>query len=164
MRISFLFSLGLFIFPIAIAVAAPPPPPPPGRVELISNFFQAAPTVLPSKSLDDWSRYISPDVQVFYGDKRAFSNRADWLADLNAPKGLGDERISVSLGYLQFYELSDEGIKVLEWALPYKKGAVFHGVEPYRFTTYYFDRKQLVRVVYDQSMAPYDLKSGKRWN
>ncbi len=68
------------------------------------------------------------------------------------------------MGYLQFWEMKDGGIRVLEWAHPYKEGTIFHGVQPYQFVTYYFDDKQLVRVVYDQLMAPYDLRTGKQWN
>jgi len=162
MRTVILIMLGLAAS--ASVLAAPPPPPPPGRVELISNFFNSAPTALPARDLDAWSRYISPDVKVYFGEKLLFSSRADWLADLNSPKGLGGERIRSSLGRLQYYELADGGIRVLEWSYPYAKGAVFHGVEPYRFVTYYFDQTQLVRVVFDQAMAPYDLRSGKRWN
>lgn len=148
----------------AAAIAAPPPPPPPGRVELISGFFSAAPTLLPSKHLDAWASYISPDVKVYMGEKLLYANRAEWLANLNAPEGLGGERVGASLSRLQYYELSDGGIRVLEWSYPFAKDAVFHAVEPYRFVTYYFDDKKLVRVVYDQAMAPYDLKLGKRWN
>ena len=157
----------LSVFALANAtsvMAAPPPPPPPGRVQLISDFFSFAPRKLPASSLDKWAHYISPEVQVYYGDELIFKNRADWLASLNSPKGLGDDKINRSVGYLQFYELTDGGIRVLEWAYPFGKDTVFHGVEPYRFVTYYFDRKQLVRVNYDQHMAPYDLRSGKQWN
>lgn len=68
------------------------------------------------------------------------------------------------MAYLQFWELADGGIRVLEWAYPYQRSTVFHGVEPYRFVTYYFDSEQLIRVVYGQRMAPYDLRSGKQWN
>lgn len=145
-------------------VAAPPPPPSPGRVELISNFFNSAPTKLPTTNLRRWERYISPDVKVYYGDELIFQNRANWLADLNSPKGFGGSRINRSVGYQQFFELTDGGIRVLQWAYPYGKGIVFHGVEPYQFVTYYFDKNQLVRVVYDQHMVPYDLRTGKQWN
>ena len=145
-------------------MAAPPPPPPPGRVELISNFFSSAPSKLPARSLDSWARYISPDVKVYYGDELIFKDRESWLASLNSPKGLGGSKINRSVGHLQFFELADKGIRVLEWAYPYGKDTVFHGVEPYRFVTYYFGDKQLERVVYDQYMAPYDLRSGKQWN
>ena len=160
-----LMILSLLALANATAVlAAPPPPPPPGRVELIANFFNSAPTKLPAENLGSWARYISPDVKVYHGDKLVFENRTSWLADLNSPTGLGGQAIGYSVAYQQFYELADEGIRVLEWAYPYGKDTVFHGIEPYRFATYYFDNKQVVRVVYDQRMAPYDLRSGKKWN
>ncbi len=145
-------------------LAAPPPPPPPSRVELISNFFNSAPTNLPAASLESWARFISAEVQVYHRDEIAFTNRTDWLAALNSPRGLGGGRIGYSVGYLQFYELADGGIRVLEWAYPYDRETVFHGVDPYRFVTYYFDDRQMVRVVYDQPMALYDLRLGKQWN
>ena len=144
---------------LALAALAPPPPPPPGRTELVSNFFKFAPTKLPAANLPAWARYISPNVQVFKGDKLIFATRAEWFEYLKSPRALG-WKVGYSVAQLQFYELDDGGIRVLEWAYPFREGTVFDSVTPYRFVTYYFEGNQLVRVVYDQSMRLYDLKSG----
>ena len=126
----------------------------------MTNFFKLAPTKLPAPSLSKWAQFISPDVKVYFREKLLFANRTAWLADLNSPKGLGGEPINSSIARLQAFELEDKGIRVLEWAYPYKEGSVFHGVLPYRIVTYYFDRTQLVKVVYDEAMAPIDLRAG----